>query len=84
MLSVMVASGVMYWIHLNRAVREDGLCHAVGRHVAKLNTDSNGAIRGEALGWVENAQDRCEQSFSKRQAHCILKADSMALVQACN
>ncbi len=77
-------SVALYWNHVNRAVSEGGLCRAVERHVAKLNTDPGGAIHGDAIGLVESIQDRCEQSFSKSQARCILKANSMAAVRACN
>ncbi len=77
-------SAAMYWNHVNRAVGEGGLCRAVEKHVAKLNTDSDGAIRSDAIGLVDSIQERCEQSFSKSQARCILKAQSMAGVRACN
>ncbi len=77
-------SAAMYWNHVNRAVSEGGLCRAVEKHVAKLNSDADGAIRSDALGLVDSIQDRCEQSLSKSQARCILKAQSMNAVRACN
>ena len=81
---VIFGSAAMYWNHINRAVSEGGLCRAVEKHVVKLNTDAKGAIRGDATELVESIQDRCEQSFSKSHARCILKATSMTAVRACN
>jgi hypothetical protein len=78
-----VGSTVMYCNHINRAVGEAGLCQAVERHVAKLSADADGAIPGHAIGLVESIQDRCESSFSRKQARCILKAGSLTEVRAC-
>lgn len=78
-----VGSTVMYCNHLSRAVGEAGLCQAVEKHVAELNTETDGAIRSDAMGLVESIQDRCESSFSRKQARCILKAGSMTEVRAC-
>ena len=86
-LAVVIAiagSAAMYWNHVNRAVGEGGLCRAVEKHVAKLNSGADGAIRSDAIGLVDSIQSRCEQSFSKSQARCILKAPSMEAVRACN
>lgn len=82
---VIAAAGstVMYCNHLNRAVGEAGLCNAVEKHVAELSTDLDGAIRDDAIGLVESIQDRCESSFSRKQARCVLKAGSMTEVRAC-
>ena len=74
----------MYWNHVNRAVGEGGLCQAVEKHVAKLGTDADGAIRSDAMDLVVTIESRCEQNFSKSQARCILKATSMSAVRACN
>ena len=81
---VISGSAVMYWNHVNRAVAEGGLCSAVETHVAKLNTGADGVIRDDAMDLVVRIQDQCEQSFSKGQARCILKAQSMSAVRACN
>ena len=78
-----VGATVMYCNHLNRAVGEAGLCNAVEKHVAELNTGPDGAIPSHAIGLVESIQDRCEISFSRKQARCILKAGSMTEVRAC-
>ena len=78
-----VGSTVMYCNHLSRALGEPGLCQAVEEHVAELNTGPDGAIPSHAMGLVESIQDRCEISFSRKQARCILKAGSMTEVRAC-
>ncbi len=86
MLTLCIVIGgcvAMYWNHVNRAVSEGELCRAVEKHVAKLNTDVDGAIRSDAIGLVDSIQDRCEQYFSKGQARCILKASTMSAVRAC-
>jgi hypothetical protein len=80
---VVVGSAAMYCNHVNRAVGEAGLCEAVERHVAGLNTGPDGAIPGHAIGLVDSVRDRCEIGFSRRQARCILKAGSMTEVRAC-
>lgn len=81
---VISGSAAMYWNHVNRAVSEGGLCRAVEKHVAKLNSDADGAIRSDAIGLVDTIQDRCEQYFSKGQARCILKASTMNAVRDCH
>jgi hypothetical protein len=82
-VTVAVGSTVMYCNHLNRAVGEAGLCKAVEKHVVELNTGPDGAIPSHALGLVDSIQDRCEISFSRKQARCILNAGSMTEVRAC-
>jgi hypothetical protein len=78
-----VGSTVTYCNHLGRAVGEAGLCQAVEKHVAALNTEPDGAIRSDAIGLVESIQDRCESDFSRKQARCVLKAGDMTEVRAC-
>ncbi len=78
-----VGSTVMYCNHINRAVGEAGLCQAVEEHVAELSTGPDGAIPSHAIGLVDSIQDRCEISFSRKQARCILKAESMTGVRDC-
>ncbi len=78
-----VGSTVMYCNHLNRAVGEAGICQAVEEHVAELSTGPDGAIPSHAIGLVESIRDKCEISFSRKQARCILKAGSMTEVRAC-
>ena len=81
--SAIIGSTLLYWRHINRAVSDGDLCRRVERHVRKLGTDNNGAIREDALGLVDNIEDLCMMRFSKAQAKCVLKAATMADVQAC-
>ena len=80
----MSGSAAMYWNHVDRAVSEGGLCRAIEKHVARINTNVDGAIRSNAMDLAVRIQDQCEQSISKRQARCILKVQSMSTVRACN
>lgn len=80
---VAVGSTVMYCNHVNRAVGEAGLCEAVERHVAGLSSGPDGAIPDHAIGLVDSIRDRCESSFSRRQARCVLAAESVTQVRAC-
>ena len=77
-------STALYWNHVNRAVREGELCRSVEKHVAKLNTGADGKIRDDAMDLILTIESRCEQYFSKSQARCILKAQAMDAVRACN